>query len=87
MLLERAVTLHRHMKHRCVTTYSPRDGIVLWEMQEQKCQQHVCHHTDVVHSSQAGWMVLILQWKMVKFEGKFALVIVTKVANTMQLFW
>ena len=87
MPIERAVTIHRNLKKTYVTINSLGDGIVLWEMQEQKCQQHVCHHTDVVHSSQAGWMVLILQWKMVKFEGKFALVIVTKVANTMQLFW
>ena len=45
-------------------------------MLEQKCQQSVWMHTTVVHSGQAGWMVLIPQWKMVKFTGKSALVIV-----------
>ena len=59
-----------------MTTNSLRDGIVLWELREQKCQQHVCQHTDVVQTGQAGWMVLILQWKMVKFKGRSALVIV-----------
>ena len=86
MPIERAVTLHRHMKHRCVTTHSPRDGIVLWELQEQKCQQHVCQHTDVVQTGQAGWMVLILQWKMVKLAGRSALVITLLVANTQHIF-
>ena len=86
MPIERAVTIHRTLQKNCVTTNSLRDGIVLWEMQEQECQQHVCQHSDVVHTGQAGWMVLILQWKMVKLKGKFALVIVRKVANTLQLF-
>ena len=86
MPVERAVTIHRNLKKACVTTNSLGGGIVLWEMQEQKCQQHVCHYTDVVHACQAGWMVLILQWKMVKLKGEFALVIVTDVANTLQLF-
>ena len=45
------------------------DGIVLRELQEQKCQQHVCQHTDVVKLTLAGWMVPIQQWKMVKFSG------------------
>ena len=71
MPIEKAVTLHRYKDHRCVTTHSPRDGIVLWELQERKCQQPVCKCTDVVQTSQAGWMVLILQWKMVKFAGCF----------------
>ena len=53
MPVERAVTKHDITK-RCVTTNSSRDGIVLWELQEQKCQQHVCQHTDVVHTGQAG---------------------------------
>ena len=81
MPIERAVTLH-HMDNRCVTPYSPRDGIVLWELQEQKCQQHVCHPTDVVQTGQAGWMVLNLQWKRVKFSGRSALVIALLVANS-----
>ena len=86
MPIGRAVTLHRYMDHLFVTTNSLGDGIVLWEMQEQKCQQHVCQHTDVVQTGQVGWMVLILQWKMVKFKGKFALVIVPKIVDTLQRF-
>ena len=69
MPIERAATLHRHMDHRCVTTYFPEDGIVLWELQEQECQKHVCQRMVVVQTSQAGWMVLIRQWKMVTFSG------------------
>ena len=84
--IEREVTLQRLMNHVCVTTHSPRDGIVLWELQEQKCQQHVCQQTDVVQSGQAGWMVLILQWKMVKLAGRSALVIALLVANTKSIF-
>ena len=63
-----------------------RDGIVLWELQEQKCQQRVCQHTDVVQTGQGGWMVLILQWKMVKFSEKSALVIALLVAGTQRIF-
>ena len=69
-----------------MTTYSPRDGIVLWELQEQKCQQHVCHPTDVVQTGQAGWMMLNLQWKRVKFSGGSALVITLLVANSVPTF-
>ena len=86
MLIERAVTLHRYMDHRCVTTYSPRDGIVLWELQGQKCQLRVCQHTDVVQTGQGGWMVLIPQWKIVKLKGRSALVIVRTVAHTLERF-
>ena len=86
MPIERAVTLHRYMDHLCVTAYSLRDGIVLWELQEQKCQQHVCQLTDVVQTGQAGWMVLILQWKMVKLSGGSALVIALLVANAQNIF-
>ena len=57
------------------------DGIVLWEMLEQKCQRRVCQRTDVVQTGQVGWMVLILQWKMVKFPGMFAVAIVLQVAD------
>ena len=81
----RAVTLHRQMDHLCVTTFSPRDGIVLWELQEQKCPQHVCQHTDVVQTGQVGWMVLILQWKMVKLTGTSALLIVVMIAEPRRL--
>ena len=69
-----------------MTTHSPRDGIVLWELQEQKCPQHVCQHSDVVQTGQVGWMVFILQWKMVKFSGRSALVIALLVANTQHIF-
>ena len=74
------------MVQSCVTVHSLSDGIVLWELQEQKCQQNVCQHTDVVQTGQAGWMVLILQWKMVKFKGRSALVTVLQVANTQAAF-
>ena len=65
-----------------MTENSSRDGIVLWELQEQKCQQHACQQTVVVQAGQAGWKVLILQWKMVKFKGRSALVIALLVANS-----
>ena len=64
-----------------VTTCYLRDGIVLWELQGQKCQQRVCQHSDVVQTGQVGWMVLILQWKMVKFACMSAVAIVPPVAN------
>ena len=79
-LTEKAVTSHR-MVQSYVTTHSLRDGIVLWELQEQKCQQRVCQHTDVVQTGQAGWMVLILQWMMMKFSERSALAIVLQVAD------
>ena len=69
-----------------VTTHSLRDGIVLWELQEQKCQQRVCQPTDVVQSRQAGWMVLSLQWKMMKFQERSALAIVAPVADVQAQF-
>ena len=84
MPLERAVTKHPCTK-RWVTN-SLRNGIVLWELQELKCQQRVCQHSDVAQSFQAGWMVLILQWKMVKFKGRSALVINLLVADSQQRF-
>ena len=70
----------------CVTTYYLGDGIVLRELQDQKCQQRVCQHTNVVQTGQVGWMVLILQWKMVKFQERSALVIVFQGAKARQLF-
>ena len=82
----KAVTLQRKMVNRCVTTNSLKDGIVLWELQEQKCQQRVCQHSDVVQTGQAGWIKLILQWKMVKFPGRSALAIVLQVANLQSPF-
>ena len=71
------------MDKRYVTTNSLGDGIVLWELQEQKCQQRVYQHTDVVQTGQVGWMVFILRWKMVKFKGRSALVIALLVADTL----
>ena len=83
---EKAVMKHRMSVQCIVTTYSMRDGIVLWELQEQKCQQRVCQYSDVAQSGQAGWMVLIQQWKMVKFTGRSALVIVRRVAKKITEF-
>ena len=79
-LTEKAVTARR-MVQSYVTTHSLRDGIVLWELQEQKCQQRVYQPTDVVQTGQAGWMVLILQWMMMKFSERSALAIVLQVAD------
>ena len=70
----------------CVTTNSLGDGIVLWELQEQKCQQRVCQQTDVVQRGQDGWKLLILQWKMVKFLDMSALAIALMVANTIMVY-
>ena len=64
-----------------VTISSLGNGIVLWEVLEQKCLQRVWQHTDVVQHGQVGWMVLILQWKMVKFSGMSAVAVVPPVAN------
>ena len=72
---EKAVMLHRPLVQYFVTTNSLSDGIVLWKLQEQKCQQRVCQHTDVVQTGQAGWIVLIQQWKMEKFTGWSALIV------------
>ena len=82
----KAVKLHRSLVQCFVTTHSSRDGTVLWELPELKCQQHVYQHTNVVQTGQAGWMVLILQWKMVTFSGGSALAIVLQVANTQSKF-
>ena len=84
-LTEKAVTARR-MVQSYVITHSLRDGIVLWELQEQKCQQRVCQPTDVVQSGQAGWKVFILQWMMMKFQERSALVIVAPVANIQAQF-
>ena len=86
MPTENAPTLHRSLVHRFVTTNSLWDGIVLWGLQEQKCQQRVCQHLNVVQTGQAGWMVLILQWMMMKFPGRSALAIVLQVANIQSKF-
>ena len=48
---------------------------VIWE------NTNVCQRTDVVQTGQVGWMVLILQWKMVKFPGMSAVAIVLQVAD------
>ena len=78
---EKSITKHNTVINLCVTV-SLRDGIVLWELQGQKCQQRVCQHTNVVQTGQVGWMVLILQWKMVRSKERSALVIVFQVAKT-----
>ena len=85
MLIERWITQHLTVQS-CVTSNFLRDGIVLLELREQKCQQRVCQQTDVVQTGQAGWMVLILQWKMVTFKGGSALVIALVVAETQEKF-
>ena len=69
-----------------MTANSLRDGIVLWGLLERKCQQRVCQHTDVVETGQVGWMILILQWKMIKLTGWSALVIVLPIANMQSQF-
>ena len=46
----------------------------------------MCQHIDVVQTDQAGWMVLILQWKMMRFAERSALIIVLPVVNTQQRF-
>ena len=69
-----------------MTPNSLWDGIVLWELQEQKCQRNACQHIDVVQTGQAGWMVLILQWKMVKYPGRSALVLILLVAKAQGAF-
>ena len=61
-------------------------SIVWWELPEQKYQKCVCQHTDVVQTGQVGWMMLILQWKMVKLKGRSGLVIVLTVANMQSEF-
>ena len=84
--IETKITELRNLDQCSVTTNSLRGGIVLWEMLEQICQQRVCHHTDVVQTGQAGWTVLILHWKMVKFIERSALVIALLVSNPQQIF-
>ena len=54
MPVEIEFTKHRQMDHRFVTTNSLWDGIALWELQEQKCQQRVCQYSNVVQTSHAG---------------------------------
>ena len=51
-----------------------------------KMQQSVCQHTVVVQIDQVGWMVLILQWRMVKFAEMSAVAIVPPVANIKSKF-
>ena len=50
MLRGRAVTLHRKMDHRCVTTYSSRDGIVLWELPTTRVSAYRCG------TDRSGWL-------------------------------
>ena len=83
-LKEKAVKILAFMKGG--VTGNSTDGIVLRELQEQKCQQHVCQHTDVVQPTLASWMAPILHLKMVKFSGWSALVIFLQVAKTIPKF-
>ena len=53
MLTERALTTHPTVEKNVTTIYSGT-GIVLWEMQEQKCQPSAYRVIDVVQSIQAG---------------------------------
>ena len=46
----------------------------------------MCQHSDVVQTGQVGWLILILQWKMVKLTKRSALVIVLPVANIQSQF-
>ena len=46
----------------------------------------MCQHIDVIQTGQAGWMVLILPWKMMRFSERSALVTVLPVVNTQQRF-
>ena len=41
MSIDKVVTIHHKQDQRYVTIHSLRDGIVLWELQEQECQQRV----------------------------------------------
>ena len=83
MAIKRAVMLHQYMDHLCVTTYSPRDGIVVWELQEQKFQQHVSAGS--CDTDFPGWLIGAHP-TVEDGEGGSALVIVPPVANTLQLF-
>ena len=71
--IEKKVTKHLPVQS-CVIANSLRNGIALWELQEQKCQHHVCQQTDVEQNTQVGKTVVILQWRMVKFTRMSALV-------------
>ena len=83
VLKEKAVTKLPRIKVR--VTRDSMGGIVLWELQEQKCQQRVWQQTNVVQTSLAGCMVLILLWNMARFSGRSALVVI-QVANTESKF-
>ena len=65
-LTERVLTLHPTEPTVSVTTRYLWDGIVLRELQGQKCQLRQWEGSAVMQSSQAGWMALNLQWRMVK---------------------
>ena len=57
MLTERALTTHPTVEKNVTTNPHPKysgNGIVSWEMQEQKCQHSAYRILDVVHSYQAG---------------------------------
>lgn len=85
MFKGKAVTILLCLKSRA--TGNSMDGIVLWELLEQKCQQHMWHLIDVVQSTLAGCMVLILLWNMVRLTGKSASVLFQNPAPTKPKFW
>ena len=53
MPIEEVITIHRKV-NQCYATEILRDGTVLWELQEKKCQQRVWNHSTVVQTGQAG---------------------------------
>ena len=66
MLTERALTTHPTVEKNVTTSPHPKylgNGIVSWEMQEQKCQPSAYRIVDVVQSSQA----VTPHWQMVRF--------------------
>ena len=54
----------------CVTARYPRDGIVLRKVQGKKYQQRQWMVITVIQPTQAGWEVMNLQRKMVKYLGR-----------------
>ena len=85
-ILREKVTTKQPIMKIFVTIISLRDGIVLWEVLEQKCQQRVYQHSDAVQTGLVGCMVLILLWKMAKSKERSALVIVQQVAQAKEVF-
>ena len=72
---ERSVPEQKTRLQICVTRNSLTDGIALWELQEQKCRLRRKTITIVVQLIRAGLKALILKWAMVRFPGRFALIV------------